>query len=894
MRRPGFGRHALSQHALSLYALRLRDWARPGAAGLALAGTLSAGGRAVAAEVGSAIGPGALPAFDPASALSPQTVIAAATMVGSLAFAVTAAVAYARHRTASAARLGALEDALHAATQQGAPAATALGIDDQRLVLYRPGAAPSVLGRLPPGTGAPDGADAFLDFAGWLGREAADRLEAGVVELRRNHGRFDLTLVTLIGSVVEAAGRAGPDGVLVRFRDGADERRRLDDLAVRNDRLEEETAALRTLVESLPHPMWVRDGNGRLTWVNTAYARAVESPDPAAAVAAGAELLDTQGRHAVATARAHAEGEEARVRLAAISAGERRMFDVVEIGAGRSNGTVGHEPEGDGRTGPAARTGGLEGGGLEGGGRGSGGIAVDVSELERTHGALKRTLDFHTRTLDGLATAVAIFGADRRLTFYNAAYRSLWGLDTAFLESGPEDGAVLDALRAARRLPEQANFRAWKTEIQAVYRAVEAHEHWWHLPDGQTLRVIANPHPQGGVTYIYENVTERLDLESRYNNLIRVQGETLDHLAEGVVVFGSDGRLRLWNPSFASIWGLALSSLADKPHVADVARSCGRLDPGARAWPAIAAAVTGLADSRTRVSGRLERPDGLVVDYATVPLPDGATLATFVNVTDSVKVERALMERNEALVEADRLKDTFIQHVSYELRSPLTNVIGFAQMLAEVRIGDLNEKQREYTEYIQSSAASLLAIIDHILDLATIDAGVMELDLGPVDVARTIEAAVEGLRDRLREAKLSLEIRVPPDVGTFVGDEKRVRQVLFNLVSNAISHSRGGGRIEIACAREGEGVRIAVKDTGTGIPADRLDQVFERFVSDGRGNAGLGLSIVKSFVELHGGSVRIDSKEGVGTTVICRFPARPDPAAVARSGDHGPHRRAGT
>jgi signal transduction histidine kinase len=597
--------------------------------------------------------------------------------------------------------------------------------------------------------------------------------------------------------------------------------------------------------------VWLRDAAQRLVWVNTAYANAVEADEPAAAVSGNIDLVDSDGRRVLDGRLTRTS--IARERLAVVSAGERRILDVVEVASDH----------------------------------GTGGIGVDVTELEKIHGALKRTIESHARTLDQLATAVAIFGPDRRLAFYNAAYQALWGLDAALLEGRPEDGALLDALRAARKLPEQADFRAWKRELLATYQSVEAREHWWHLPDGQTLRVLANPHPQGGVTYVYENVTERLDLESRYNALIRVQGETLDHLAEGVAVFGSDGRLRLWNPAFEAIWRLDGAPLAARPHVNELVGAAAALDSGGEAWRSIAGAVTGLTDGRTNIAGRVERRDGTVIDYATVPLPDGGTLATFVNITDTVKVERALVERNEALIEADRLKDAFIQHVSYELRSPLTTIIGFAELVSDPMIGALNDKQREYTDYILSSSKALLAIINDILDLATIDAGVMDLELAEVAVADTIAAAIEGVKDRLRETRLTLDTRIQEDVGSFVGDEKRVRQVLFNLVANAIAYSEPGGRVEVACALDGDFVRIAVSDHGPGIPARLVDQVFDRFVSDPnaggeRRGAGLGLSIVKSFVELHGGAVAIDSKEGVGTTVVCRFPRRPTATTLAQ------------
>jgi signal transduction histidine kinase len=786
-----------------------------------------------------------------AAPIGPLEVTFVSAVIGSLVFAAVVTVALVRTRAAAAERIRRAEAAARDAGRRAERAEALLEAEEERLVVLSAGEPTRSAGRLPPESGVPADTAALTAFDDWLHPESAAALTQHLDRLAATGERFRLTLTTTAGAPLEASGRATGAKRVLRLRDLGDERRRVAAAEAALARVESESAALKALIARLPHPLWLRDPAGRLVWFNDAYARAVEAPDGVpSGEGTDPELLDSADRAALQQAL-EANAVVGR-RVAVVAAGERRILDVVAAASEQ----------------------------------GSGGIGVDVTELDVADAALKRTLDYHTRTLDQLATAVAIFGPDRRLTFYNAAYQSLWGLDIALLEGRPEDGALLDALRSARKLPEQADFRAWKTEVLSTYRSVEAHEHWWHLPDGQTLRVLASPHPQGGVTYVYENVTERLDLESRYNALIRVQGETLDHLAEGVAVFGSDGRLRLWNPAFASLWDVDLATLTERPHIGAFARRAAA--PGAtarRAWEEIAAAVTGLAEGRPRAVGRCERGGEAVLDYATVPLPDGATLATFVDVTDSVKVERALIDRNEALIAADRIKDAFIQHVSYELRSPLTTVIGFAQLLADARTGPLTDKQREYTDYILSSAGALLAIINDILDLATIDAGAMGLELSDVDVAGTIAAAVEGVQDRLRESRLELSTKVPDDVGSFVGDEKRIRQVLFNLLSNAIAHSDPGGRIEIACAREAEGVRIAVSDRGRGIPPELIDQVFDRFVARPTGasrhGAGLGLSIVKSFVALHGGTVAIDSKEGAGTTVICRFPTRPRETAAA-------------
>ena len=199
-------------------------------------------------------------------------------------------------------------------------------------------------------------------------------------------------------------------------------------------------------------------------------------------------------------------------------------------------------------------------------------------------------------------------------------------------------------------------------------------------------------------------------------------------------------------------------------------------------------AVTAI-DNREQLTARLDRRDGSVIDCSTVPLPDGATLVAFHDVTDTINVERALREKNEALETADEIKIDFVHHVSYELRSPLTNIVGFAHFLGDPATGPLTDKQREYLGYLTTSTNALLAIINNILDLATIDAGAMTLSLGQVDIRNTMLAAVEGIQDRLVNDELVLDMRVPPDAGSFVADEKRVRQVLFNLLANAVSFS---------------------------------------------------------------------------------------------------------
>ena len=682
-----------------------------------------------------------------------------------------------------------------------------------------------------------------LGFGSWLSPDQAQALESCVARLRERGEAFRLAVVSLDGRHLETEGRAVTGRAVMRIRDVSGDRLEASRLREAQARTLADLEALRALLDAIRYPAWTRDALDKLTWVNTAYVRAVEANDAQDTLLRGIELLESPARDASASRRAQVE--IFRGRVAAVVAGWRSCLDVVEV--------------------PHTQR--------------SVGIAFDVSELEAARADLLQATKAHARTLDQLATAVAIFDRRKQLVFHNAAYRLLFALDEAFLDQTPTESEILDRLRARRMLPEQANFRAWKETHLANYQSPDTlAPEIWYLPDGRTLRVVVNPNPQSGVTYLFDDVSERFHLESQFNAQTRVQSETLDTLKEGVAVFGTDGRLKLANAAFASLWHIDPVELDEKPHIDKVAALCARLAPETEPWNALRGNVAGLHDQRRGIELRINRRDGSIVDCTTAPLPDGATLLTFTDTTASVNVERALKDRNKALLETEQLRNDFVNHVSYELRSPLTNIIGFIQLLGDGSIGPLNPKQSEYVGYVMKSSAALLAIINDILDLATIDTGVLELDRTRIDVVDTIRAAAEGVQDRVAESSLNLQIVAMPNIGSFEADAKRVRQILFNLLSNAIGFSAPGQTVTLAALRRDREIVFKVSDQGRGIPHDFITNVFDRFHSNTIGSrhrgVGLGLSIVKSFVELHGGRVLIDSAPGVGTTVTCIFPIR--------------------
>ena len=686
---------------------------------------------------------------------------------------------------------------------------------------------------------ATQSAQRVLAFGAWLPPEPALLMDHAVDALLDTGEGFALNLTTSNDRAIEAMGRAIGGQAIVRLRELSGLRRDLADMTQRHRILQDDTEMLRGLVATLPWPVWTRRAGGGLSFANAAYAQAIDVASPNLAAGRDLELLDSDDRNALA--RALEDNAQFSARLPIVVGGARRLYDI-----------------------KAMRVPG-----------GSAGIAIDASEAAGLSAALTRMADAHRRTLDQLSSGVAVFDAQRRLAFYNDSYRRLWGLDRAFLDSAPDDSSVLDLLRAARKLPEQANFRDWKAKLHEAYRAVESAKDVWYLPDGRAVSIVTTPNPEGGVTYLFDDVTESLDLARRFDRLNNVQRETLDNLAEAVAVFGSNGRAQLFNPAFAKTWQLSTEALQEQPHIEMVEAWCKPLFDEAAAWQSLRGAVTGI-DDRVPLSLKLERKDGSVLACMTMPLPDGATMLTFQDITDTENVERALRERNEALETADQMKVDFVHHVSYELRSPLTTIIGFAHFLSDAATGPLTPKQSEYVGYITSSTDALLAIINNILDLATIDAGAMSLNLGPVDIRKTIDDAAAGIQDRLARDRITLHVALDPIIGNFVGDQRRVVQVLYNLLANAVGFSPQDSVIALSAVRTDRKVIFSVTDSGPGIPADVKDKVFDWFESHSNGSrhrgAGLGLSLVRSFVELHGGKVHVDSVVGTGTTVTCSFP----------------------
>ena len=663
-----------------------------------------------------------------------------------------------------------------------------------------------------------------------------------VEALRKDGEGFSATIKLPGGQVIEADGRPAGAQVVLWLQDASvrSEDARTAMSRFQDDKLQaaKDPVAFIDMMRRAPFPMWRVTGTGRIEWANDAYIKAVGAAGQAEVLAGQIQLDEAAGEQTQTALATNQRSEDVRH---IVVDGKRRSMQVNLF------------PISGGAT----------------------GIAVDATETETLRETLTRHIRAHDETLNRMAEGVVVFSADRKITFNNTAFAQIFALDPAWLQSAPSHSELLDLLREKRRVPEQDDFRAFKEQELSFYAEWpdETPDEIWPLPDGRTLRLVRMRDPHGGLSLLFEDMTDQMTMQSRFNTLIGVQRATLDKLAEGIAVFGPDGRLKISNAAFADLWDLDEATLTDEPHFDDLISRSLRFYHDRDFWGDLKARTTDPSpEVRRHVTGEIKRSDDSLLSYLSRPLPDGATLIAWHDVTASRKAQTALIERAEAMEAADRVKSDFVGLVSYQLRTPLTTISGYADMLSSGVAGKLSDRQNEYLGSITAASADLEQMINDILDITAIDADVLDLDLGDVNIHTLLSGAVEYALIKAEDTQIDLRLECDDDIGVIRADQKRLKQVMHNLLSNALRYTGPGGNIEIAARRTEAGVEIKVKDDGVGISDEVQPKVFETFQST-RGGAGLGLALVKRFVERHGGWTDLESEEGQGTVVTVYLPA---------------------
>ena len=664
-------------------------------------------------------------------------------------------------------------------------------------------------------------------------------------------------MVTLAAShrTVEVRGAPAPPGeaqgaMLLWLSDVSESEGARAHLARRLGQTEGALDALTHLIEAAPFPMWYRGPDLSLGLVNSAFVAAVEARDAADVIARSTELVDSPGDEgARAGAKRALELGKPFSRMQPATIGEeRRMLRLVDVPL---------------PTGAVA------------------GFAIDVQDLEDARIELARHITSQRELADHMTAGAIQFDPDRQLDFFNQPFAIMARLEPEWLAEKPEFDRVLERMREMNRLPEVRDFPAWKAERRDWFISPEdAIEEDWILANGDHLRIVAQPLPDGGLRLIVEDRTEQVRLASARDTLLRVRAATFDNLFEAISVFASDGRLYLWNRRFCEVWNLDEQWLGEHPRVDELVPAMARRLVNPTAAAQVRELVRSTTSGRQSGSGRVSMTDGRHFEFAAVPLPDGNCLFTMIDVTDSTRIEAALRERATALEEADQVKTDFVANMSYELRTPLTSIGGFAEMLGAGYAGKLAPAAADYVGAILESVSRLSKLIDDVLDLTQGDARGVVLERERIDVGGLCRSVGSSLQPRAAEKQQSLDISIDPSAATVVGDARRIRESIEHLLRNSVAYTDAGGSILLHAAGDAEAATITVSDNGSGIAPEHQAMVFERFhraMASGRGDAalGLGLPLTRQFIEAHGGHVELISTLGEGTSVTLTIPRAP-------------------
>ncbi len=653
----------------------------------------------------------------------------------------------------------------------------------------------------------------------------------------------------LIRGAPAASGLATQGAVILWIFDATESQAEIGRLSLETEQLKKAFSTLSGLIEASPVPMWHRGPDLRIALVNRAYVQAVEAASAEDVIAKGIELVDVGGGLTpVAAAAAAREKNEISSRIVpATINGERRAMRIVDV------------PLGD---------------------AGIAGYALDVEEVERGRSAFRRFAETQRDMLDRLSAGVAQFSADRSLLFCNRPFQQQFAFKPEWVAERPNFDRLMDRLREAGKIPETRDFPAWKAERREWFTGTgEAIEDNWLIPGSVHLRVLAQPLPDGGLLLIFEDRTEQAQLSSARDTLLRVRAATFDNLFEAVGVFESDGRLHLWNNKFRGVWGFEEEYLATHPRVDALADAAAPMLTNPARSSLIRELVRSATVDRKQRSGRVAFRDGRHFEFAAVPLPDGNALLIMLDITDSRTVERVLRDRTSALEEADRIKTAFVANMSYELRTPLTSIQGFAEMLNGGFAGDLETQAKDYVAAILQSTERLSLLVDNVLDLTQGDTGALPLERKKVDIAELAKRAGGACAGTVHAKQIDFATDIDVSAGTVQGDGKRLRQALDHLLQNAVRYTPNKGRVFLHASGDDKTAVLVVSDNGPGMDAagqaralDRFSRIAETGSQDDETSLGLGLPLARQFVEAHGGTFTLISELGEGTVVRIELP----------------------
>jgi PAS domain S-box-containing protein len=607
---------------------------------------------------------------------------------------------------------------------------------------------------------------------------------------------------------------------------------------------------LHSILDSLPLYIWQKDRNLRVVYCNKTYSDALETSKDAV-IEKNLNLLTTPKYNSFSSSGYNQNASKPKkFNEHVVINGERRFLDVTELPL----------------TGNVPAT----------------GFAIDITNLESIQKEYENYKKQTEDTLNNISIPIAIFDEQTKLVFANDTFVKLFGSDWQGEYFGKKFADILDPLFDNGTIVSFDGSVDYKEQFKQLFlNIIEPYHTSLHLKGGKFMNIGISPNRGGGLIVICEDISDKVALEREVHSISAVQRETLGHLREGVIVFGTDIRIRMTNPAVKAIWNVSDTAAIAGLHLQDFFRmSMGCFESTVDAEK-FAEGLINTAIQRIEFSSTTSLSNDKTIDYSYVPLPDGFHLIRFFDATDRANLEKTLTEKTEVISRVDHMKERLVSNISLALRGPLITIMGFADILEKKYFGEMNEKQSRYFQGIVDSAKKLDEIIETLTDLSGLEAGNAALNRREVLVSDFVKNSIEFFNERIMGSRVEIHSEIDStDAGEVIFiDENAMKQAIFHILVRAIRMDpQNEMGITISTNRTTENeleISIEMSDQPSEDEIQLLQQSLRSLYTIGKTTdpGEFGIILANGIIRLHGGKLSFSPRETDGLIrIICQIP----------------------
>ena len=603
-----------------------------------------------------------------------------------------------------------------------------------------------------------------------------------------------------------------------------------------------DASELDKILDFLPVYIWQKNRNLQVTYCNEAYAKALEASKDYV-IANNVKLISASRRGVYVDQSLYSTKPKKNTEHVVIN-GSRRLLSIEETPFTK-----------DGK---------------------STGVAIDITDKEEIETNFRNYQKHTEEVFNNISVPVAIFDANTILVFANQAIIRMFSVAEVDIYKNYKFADIMNYLLTRGSIIASEDILKYKAKAKELFQEViEPHCTTIHLTNGNVLSVTITPNHSGGLVFVFEDITDKVQLERKVNSVSSIYRKTLDAFSEGAIILESDSKIKIANKVALDLWRREKI----EAYIGDFFQNSSQLLTADSKIQLMDTSLLAMISERVAFSKQLQFLSGETIRCEYMPLPDGLGIMRFVNISDTVNLTKTIEEKKVITEQIDRLKSNLISNISHEMHASIQTIAGFADILCNKYFGELSGQQMEYCYGISNAIKNLSDTIDAVIELANMEAGQMKLSYADARLLKIIQTAISLVNDVAKKQNISISTNFEdPEFDVYL-DEKSITKALFYLINHSMQELSSGNKINILVTINNDqgDFEIAIKDDGTLLPADELENIQQGLADNSKYNylehsLDFGLALANNIVKLHKGALDVQSDEASGNVVICKLP----------------------